>query len=73
MDPHPPASRCAHRRCRAASQTRTGTVCEWERWTGLVFPASGEYVVPRGLGLRRVDKDSGQGAYVEPGVWMRHM
>ncbi|BBC91191.1 hypothetical protein ABZ527_33325 [Streptomyces griseofuscus] len=56
-----------------ASQTRTGTVCEWERWTGLVFPASGEYVVPRGLGLRRVDKDSGQGAYVEPGVWMRHM
>lgn len=44
-----------------ASQTMTGTVCEWERWTGLVFPESGEYVVPRGLGLLRIDKDSGQG------------
>ncbi|MGW4889817.1 hypothetical protein [Streptomyces murinus] len=51
----------------------TGTVCEWERWTGMVFPESGEYVVPRGLSLLRVDKDSGQGVYVEPNVWMRHM
>ncbi|NDK29640.1 hypothetical protein FSY75_35515 [Streptomyces sp. TR1341] len=56
-----------------ASQTMTGTIFEWERWTGMVFPESGEYVVPQGLSLLRVDKDSGQGVYVEPNVWMRHM
>ncbi|MEW2274641.1 hypothetical protein [Streptomyces griseofuscus] len=56
-----------------ASQTMTGTLWEWERWTGLVFPESGEYAVPPGLDLLRVDKDSGQGVHVEPDVWMRHM
>ena len=27
----------------------TGTVGEWESWTGLSFPASGDYVFPEGL------------------------
>jgi hypothetical protein len=31
------------------SQTMTGTVQEWEAWTGTVLPATGEYVIPRGL------------------------
>ncbi|MEU7465658.1 hypothetical protein [Streptomyces griseofuscus] len=56
-----------------ASQTVTGTVWERERWTGLVFPESGGYVVPRGLGLLRADKDGGQGVCAEPDVRMRHM
>jgi hypothetical protein len=28
------------------SQTMTGTVQEWEAWTGMVLPATGEYVIP---------------------------
>jgi len=33
------------------SQTMTGTVAQWEKWTGLALPESGEYVIPDGLGL----------------------
>jgi hypothetical protein len=56
-----------------ASQTMTGTVAEWEQWTGMVFPEPGEYVIPQGLSLLRVDKDTDQGVYVEPNIWMQHM
>ncbi|MER5752792.1 GNAT family N-acetyltransferase [Streptomyces sp. NPDC002088] len=55
-----------------ASQTMTGTVAEWESWTGLVFPESGEYVIPDGLSLLRIDRDADEGVYQEPNVWMRH-
>jgi GNAT superfamily N-acetyltransferase len=48
----------------------TGTVEEWERWTGLEFPADGDYVVPGALTPVRFD--GGRGVYVEPNVWMRH-
>ena len=54
------------------SQTMTGTVAEWERWTGLVFPESGDYVIPEGLTLLHIDRESGEGVYREPNVWMRH-
>ena len=30
----------------------TGTVAEWEEWTGLAFPQTGDYVFPEGLGAR---------------------
>ncbi|MER6331309.1 hypothetical protein ABT298_18670 [Streptomyces sp. NPDC001034] len=56
-----------------ASQTMTGTVSEWEQWTGTAFPESGDYVIPQGLSLLHVDKDGDQGNYVEPNVWMQHM
>jgi hypothetical protein len=55
-----------------ASQTMTGTVDEWESWTGMVFPSTGEYVIPRGLSTLRVDHDADSGRYVEPNVWVRH-
>ncbi|MGW1728577.1 hypothetical protein ACWCQK_37545 [Streptomyces sp. NPDC002306] len=51
----------------------TGTVAEWEAWTGLVLPASGEYVIPDGLSVLRVDRDADTGVYEEPNVWMRHL
>uniref|UniRef100_A0AAU1ZU42 N-acetyltransferase domain-containing protein n=1 Tax=Streptomyces sp. NBC_00093 TaxID=2975649 RepID=A0AAU1ZU42_9ACTN len=56
-----------------ASQTMTGTVAEWERWTGLALPASGEYVIPDGLSLLRVDRTADEGVYQEPNIWMRHV
>ncbi|WP_345651505.1 hypothetical protein [Streptomyces siamensis] len=55
-----------------ASQTMTGTVAEWEGWTGMTFPDSGEYVIPGGLSLLRIDRSADQGVYQEPNVWMRH-
>lgn len=50
----------------------TGTVSEWEEWTGLVFPESGDYVIPQGLATLAVDVEGDRGAYWEPNVWMRH-
>jgi GNAT superfamily N-acetyltransferase len=50
----------------------TGTVAEWEAWTGLDYPASGEYVFPRGLAPLSVDRDADRATYWEPNVWVRH-
>jgi GNAT superfamily N-acetyltransferase len=50
----------------------TGAVSEWESWTGMIFPDSGEYVFPGGLALVSIDRDADQGAYWEPNVWMCH-
>lgn len=50
----------------------TGTVAEWERWTGLPFPESGQYTFPRGLAPVSIDREGDQGTYYEPNVWVRH-
>lgn len=49
-----------------------GTVAEWERWTGLALPESGEYVVAGALAPLRIDRDRDEGVLTEPGVWMVH-
>jgi hypothetical protein len=49
-----------------------GTVAEWESWTGLAFPQSGDYVVPQALATVRIDRDADHGSYLEPNLWMRH-
>ena len=46
------------------------SVDEWERWTGMSFPADGDYVFPMGLAPLRVH--DGVGSYWEPNVWMHH-
>ena len=43
---------------------------DWEDWTGMAFPADGEYVFPAGLAPLRVR--DGIGSYWEPNVWMLH-
>jgi hypothetical protein len=55
-----------------ASMTVEGTVAEWEAWTGLVFPDSGDYVVEGALVPVTIDREADRGLYVEPNVWMRH-
>jgi hypothetical protein len=50
----------------------TGTVQEWESWTGLSFPESGDYVFPNGLALLNIDRADDRGSYWEPNVWMIH-
>jgi hypothetical protein len=54
------------------SLTVEGTVAEWETWTRMAFPESGDYVVPGALVPVRIDRCSDVGRYVEPNVWMRH-
>ncbi|MEO3925260.1 hypothetical protein ABGB07_15525 [Micromonosporaceae bacterium B7E4] len=54
------------------SQVITGTAVEWQRWTGLEFPDSGEYVIPDGLSTLHVDLDADRGSYVEPNIWVQH-
>ncbi len=50
----------------------TGTVAEWEAWTGLAFPDCGEYVFPEGLAPVTIDRNEDVGVYWEPNVWMIH-
>ena len=50
----------------------TGTVAEWEKWTGLSFPKSGDYIVPGALVRVHIDRDHDLGTYIEPNVWMWH-
>lgn len=50
----------------------TGTVTDWQGWTGLVFPDSGDYVIPQGLATVRIDRAADRGVYWEPNVWVVH-
>jgi len=47
-------------------------VAEWEGWTGMAFPETGDYVVEGALVPARIDRERDLGLYVEPNVWMRH-
>jgi hypothetical protein len=50
----------------------TGTLAEWEGWTGMTFPDSGDYWFPGGLTTVHIDRECGRGSYWEPNVWMHH-
>jgi hypothetical protein len=50
----------------------TGTIAEWEEWTQMAFPESGEYVFPRGLAPVAIDNEADKGTYWEPNVWIAH-
>jgi GNAT superfamily N-acetyltransferase len=49
-----------------------GSAQEWEAWTGIAFPESGEYVVPGALVPVQIDRVMNMGRYVEPNVWVHH-
>jgi hypothetical protein len=48
------------------------TIAEWEAWTQLRFPESGQYIVPGALNPIDIDCEAGRGRYIEPNVWMQH-
>jgi GNAT superfamily N-acetyltransferase len=50
----------------------TGSVADWEKWTGMSFPETGRYVVPGALQPVEIDRERDLGRYEDPGVWMRH-
>lgn len=49
-----------------------GTVAQWESWTNLKFPESGDYVVAGALNPITIDVERDRGIYIEPNVWMHH-
>jgi hypothetical protein len=59
-------------KCVDSTLTIRGTIEDWERWTGLVFPETGAYVVKGALQPVRIDVESDLGVYDEPNVWMQH-
>jgi GNAT superfamily N-acetyltransferase len=50
----------------------TGTVAEWEEWTGMRFPGDGQYTFPAGLAPVEIDHGLDRGSYWEPNVWIVH-
>lgn len=54
------------------SYTVKGSVADWEKWTGMVFPASGLYNVEGALAPVEIDLELDHGIYTEPNVWMKH-
>lgn len=55
-----------------ASQAMTGTVAEWEQWSGIALPSTGDYVIPCGLSVLHIDREADLGTYIEPNIWVRH-
>jgi GNAT superfamily N-acetyltransferase len=49
-----------------------GRRAEWEQWTNLRFPQSGEYIIPGALNPIPMNIEKDEGIYVEPNVWMSH-
>jgi hypothetical protein len=49
-----------------------GSVADWESWTGMAFPESGSYVVPRATQPVVIDRDRDEGVYYDENVWMVH-
>jgi len=55
------------------AMTITGTVAEWEEWTGMAFPETGRYVVPEALDPVDIDREQDLGTYEETNLWMQHL
>ena len=54
------------------SMTISGSVSDWEEWTGLTFHSSGKYIVEKALCPIHIDLEKNMGTYIEPNVWIIH-
>lgn len=50
----------------------SGSVSDWEDWTGLIFPGSGDFIIDKALVPVHIDKRKNIGRYIEPNVWIVH-
>ncbi len=55
------------------SMVIAGTVTDWESWTRMAFPETGQYVVPDALDLVSINREEDRGTYAETNLWMRHL
>lgn len=49
-----------------------GTRTEWEKWSGMRFPQSGQFIISGALNPIQMDVENDEGSYVEPNVWIVH-
>lgn len=49
--------------------TLSAPIEQWTAWTGMLFPVSGDYVIPGGHRMLRVDVDAGTARYGEDHLW----
>jgi GNAT superfamily N-acetyltransferase len=49
-----------------------GSIEDWQTWTGMVFPETGNYIVEGALEPVAIDVESNIGVYHDPNVWMQH-
>ena len=49
-----------------------GTVADWESWTKMRFPETGDHVFPAGLAAVRIDRENDTGQCWEPNIWIIH-
>jgi GNAT superfamily N-acetyltransferase len=49
-----------------------GSPAEWERWTGMKFPQTGQYVIDGALNPMEMNVENDEGIYIEPNVWIVH-
>ncbi len=47
-----------------------GTISQWEQWTGMRFPASGQYLIEGALEPLMIDCENNTGRYEETNVWV---
>ncbi len=47
-------------------------IADWESWTAMRFPDTGDYVVDGGAATVRIDREADEGVYFDPNVWMVH-
>jgi hypothetical protein len=52
--------------------TIQGEIEEWESWTGLSFPQSGDYIIPGGGSPLTVSRESNTGTYYDANVWVAY-
>ena len=49
-----------------------GSRTEWENWTGMKFPQSGQFIIDGALNPISLDLEKEEGVYIEPNVWIVH-
>jgi GNAT superfamily N-acetyltransferase len=54
------------------SLTIEGSIADWENWTGMKFPASGDYVIPGALSTVAVSVEKNKATYYQPNIWLQH-
>ena len=54
------------------AMTIRGSVADWERWTGMAFPDSGDYILPFAAAPLHIDRDRDEGTYHDPNIWVVH-
>jgi GNAT superfamily N-acetyltransferase len=54
------------------SMVTRGTVSEWETWTDMSFPESGDYIIPGAMAPLAIHRERDLGLYEEPNCWVVH-